>query len=99
MTNGHQRSQFARRIELRGRILLVRFTGCDLAPQMPLLIIQILQVKMQPINFLSRLGRALLGASDLNDGIAVEAPQLRQVGVQQLLLFRQLKLYVMRKGL
>lgn len=59
---------------------------------MPFLVIQILQLKMKPIDFLPRLCCCLFGISDLTDCISVQASQPRKIRVEELLLFRQLKL-------
>lgn len=65
---------------------------------MPLLVVQILQLQMQPIDFLPRLRRRLLRASHLQDGIPIQAAQLRQVRIQQLLPSGQFQLYVRGGG-
>ena len=62
---------------------------------MPLLVIQILQLEMERIDLLARLGCHLLGASDLQNCIPVEPAQLRQVSVELLLLPREQELDVM----
>jgi hypothetical protein len=40
---------------------------------MPLLVIQILQLQVQPIDFLPRFSGDLLRVSDAKDGIAIQA--------------------------
>jgi len=59
---------------------------------MPLLIIQILQLQVQGVDLLARLGRRLLGLAHAKDGAAVQAADLGEVGVEELLLLRELEL-------
>ncbi len=53
---------------------------------MALFIIQILQLQKQPINLLPRLRSKLLSPANFENGVAVEAAELRQVGVEEFLL-------------
>lgn len=53
---------------------------------MALFIIQILQLQEQPINLLPRLRGHLLSPPNFENGVAVEAAELCQVGVEMLLL-------------
>lgn len=53
---------------------------------MPLLIIQILQLQMQRVDFLPRFAGLLLGAAHAEDGFAVQAAEVGEVGVEFLLL-------------
>ena len=65
---------------------LIILTPRDLAPQMPLLVIQILQLQVQRVDFLPRFASFLFGAAHAEDGFAVQAAEVRQVGVELLLL-------------
>ncbi len=69
-----------------GRGLLVGLACGDLAAQMALFIIQILQLQKQSINLLPRLRSKLLSPANFENGVAVEAAELRQVGVEEFLL-------------
>jgi hypothetical protein len=53
---------------------------------MPLLVIQILQLQVQRVDLLPRFAGFLLGAAHAEDGFAVEATEVCEVGVEFLLL-------------
>lgn len=71
---------------------LVVLTTRNLTPQMPLLVVQILQLQVQRVDFLPRLAGFLLGAAHAQDGFTVQAAEVREVGVESLLLERELEL-------
>ena len=64
----------------------------NLTPQMPLLVVQILQLQVQRVNLLPRLAGFLLGAAHAQDGFTVQAAEVREVGVESLLLEREFEL-------
>ncbi len=57
---------------------------------MPLLIVQILQLQVQHVDLVPRLGRLALGLPRAEVGRAVQPAQVGEVGVEQLLLPRDL---------
>lgn len=59
---------------------------------MPFLVVQILQLQVEPVDFLARLCRRLLCVPHFEDGIAVQLAQVPEVGVEQALLLRHIKL-------
>ena len=65
---------------------LIIFTPRDLASQVSLLVVQVLQLQVQRVDFLPRFAGFLLGAAHAQDGFAVQAAEVREVGVEFLLL-------------
>lgn len=61
---------------------LISLTRRNLALQMPLLVIQILQLQVQPIHLLARLSGLCLGVAGAEGGLALEAAQLGEVAVE-----------------
>jgi hypothetical protein len=58
-------------LEIDFKHLLIVFTPSNLTPQMPLLIIQVLQLQMQRVDLLPRFAGFLLGAAHAEDGFAI----------------------------
>ena len=82
--------------------MLVGLARCYLAAQMSLFVVEILELEVEAIDFLPRFGGSLFGVSDSEDGFAVEAAKLGEVGVEDLLLlgeFEECGIGVFRGGL
>lgn len=58
--------------------------------QVSLLVVQVLQLQVQRVDFLTSLAGFLLGASHAEDGFAVQATEICEVSVEFLLLCREL---------
>lgn len=70
---------------------LISLTCRDLALQVPLLVIQILQLQVQTIDLLARFSGLCLGVAGAEGGLALEASQLGEVAIEQLLLLGDLE--------
>lgn len=68
------------------RDLLVRLAGGDLARQVFLFIVQVLELEMQPIDLLASLCSRLLGVAHTKDGISVLTAELGEPRKQEFLL-------------
>lgn len=71
---------------------LIIFTPSNLASQVPLLIVQVLQLQVQRVDFLPRFAGFLLGATHAEDSFAVQATEMCEVRVEFLLLRGELEL-------
>jgi hypothetical protein len=56
--------------------LLIILTPSNLTAQMPLLVVQVLQLQVQRVDLLPGFAGFLLGAADSEDGFAVQAAEL-----------------------
>lgn len=70
---------------------LISLTRRDLALQVPLLVIQILQLEVQTIDLLAGLSGLCLGVAGAEGGLALKASQLGEVAVEQFLLLGDLE--------
>lgn len=81
-----------RRGEEEGRYILVAFTGSNLAYQMALLVIQILQLEVKSVNLRLCFGSVLLGCTRVEDCFAIQPTQPGKTCAEELLLLGQLQL-------
>lgn len=85
-------------IESKREHLLETFTSLDLVLEMALLVVQILELQMQPVDLLARLRRDALRIPGAEASCAVQAAQAGEVCGQQLLLPRDLRLRIHAEG-
>lgn len=83
---------------LHGSYALVRLASGNFSLEMSLLIEQVLELEMQAVNFLTRLGRLGLCFARGEAGIPMESSQMRNVCEEELLLLRDVCLLVGREG-
>jgi hypothetical protein len=89
-----RRRRRRRRSRRRRRDKLIILTSTNLAPEMALFIVQILELEMQRVNLLPFLGGGLLGAADFGDGFAVEAAQEGETAAERLLFGEESRVFV-----
>jgi hypothetical protein len=80
----------------RCRDLLVRITGSDLPLKVSLLVVKVLKLEVQAIDFLTRLGCLSLCLAGLEAGISVQSFQMGHSGEKEPLLLEYLILRLVR---
>lgn len=76
----------------REGVLLVRFARVDLALEVALLIVEVLELEMETVDLLSSFGGKGFGLSSGQTGVSVEATEMRYVRKEMLLLLCKLRL-------